>query len=597
MPPNRTPYQGGCRKVILAFDVGTTNSGISYCILEPGLVPEVRSVTRYPAQTQSGQDCKIPSIVYYDREGHARAFGAEALQEEVQYEAEANSWMLAEWFKLYLPTGNLNRLQEAEPNQQPLPRIPPNKTPMEIFADFIRYLYGWAKIHISQIHGDDGYWNIIEGTTEFVITHPNGWEGVDQMKLRMVACQAGLVPNTTRGHTRVHFVTEGEACLHHCIHNLAQSYPDIQSMKNVMIIDAGGGTIDFSTYSTIHRAKLSPNACFEEVAVPQTRLAGSVFVTKAFERHVKARLPDNHQNDVVNIVREFDRTTKLRFTDASQTSFVRFGGWNDHEPALNINHGKLLVSGDDMRLFFEESVQSIMTTAEQQIQAAYDDFNKPIEESLHRADSFVAFLVGGFATNEWLYSNLKTHLEQLGVLLLRPETYVNKATANGAIDYFLDNFVSVRMSRYTYGIEFERTYEPGNQEHRPRRHTRYRALSGWQFTRVKENECYSVSFDRESETREELKVVPVEILVYQGQTQDPQWMDDEPGKFRVLAKIHADTSELARSLKPLTSPRGRYFQVEFDVVLIFGLTELKAEIQWLEKGRMKRTPAHIIYET
>ena len=41
---SRPPYQGPHRKLVLAFDVGTTYSGISYSILDPGEVPQIRGV-------------------------------------------------------------------------------------------------------------------------------------------------------------------------------------------------------------------------------------------------------------------------------------------------------------------------------------------------------------------------------------------------------------------------------------------------------------------------------------------------------------------------------------------------------------------------
>jgi hypothetical protein len=43
----RQPFQGSQRKLVLAFDVGTTFSGVSYSLLDPGLVPEIRGVTRH----------------------------------------------------------------------------------------------------------------------------------------------------------------------------------------------------------------------------------------------------------------------------------------------------------------------------------------------------------------------------------------------------------------------------------------------------------------------------------------------------------------------------------------------------------------------
>jgi hypothetical protein len=42
----RKPYEGSTRKLVLAFDVGTTFSGVSYCILDPGKVPVIQAVSK-----------------------------------------------------------------------------------------------------------------------------------------------------------------------------------------------------------------------------------------------------------------------------------------------------------------------------------------------------------------------------------------------------------------------------------------------------------------------------------------------------------------------------------------------------------------------
>lgn len=44
-PLRRQPYKGGCLNLIIAIDVGTTFSGVSYAILRPGEVPDIRPVT------------------------------------------------------------------------------------------------------------------------------------------------------------------------------------------------------------------------------------------------------------------------------------------------------------------------------------------------------------------------------------------------------------------------------------------------------------------------------------------------------------------------------------------------------------------------
>jgi hypothetical protein len=55
------------------------------------------SVVRYPAQEHVGGDNKIPSILYYDRQGSVRAVGAEALQQHIIDQAEEENWDKLEW--------------------------------------------------------------------------------------------------------------------------------------------------------------------------------------------------------------------------------------------------------------------------------------------------------------------------------------------------------------------------------------------------------------------------------------------------------------------------------------------------------------------
>jgi len=45
MAITRSPYKGTSRKLVLAFDIGTTYSGVSYAFLDPGVVPEIKGVT------------------------------------------------------------------------------------------------------------------------------------------------------------------------------------------------------------------------------------------------------------------------------------------------------------------------------------------------------------------------------------------------------------------------------------------------------------------------------------------------------------------------------------------------------------------------
>jgi hypothetical protein len=50
--------------------------------------------------------------------------------------------------------------------------------------------------------------------------------------------------------------------------------------------------------------------------------------------------------------------------------------------------------------------------------------------------------------------------------------------------------------------------------------------------------------------------------------------------------VHADTSEIVKALKPRKGQGGTYYRLEFEMVMSFGLTELKAQIAWLENVSM-----------
>ena len=91
---------------------------------------------------------------------------------------------------------------------------------VEVFADFLKYLLECASSYIQDTHANGpDLWNSVKSDIDFVLSHPNGWEGTQQSEMRRAAVLAGLVPENESGHARLSFVTEGEASLHFSIHN------------------------------------------------------------------------------------------------------------------------------------------------------------------------------------------------------------------------------------------------------------------------------------------------------------------------------------------------------------------------------------------
>ena len=243
-------YRGAARQLVLAFDIGTTFSGISYCVLESGQKPKVCSVSRYameeapsspylwqsfryPGQEHVSASCKIPTILCYNAQGRMCAAGAEALLPESSEHVEEGEWTRVEWYQSIPIELNFSHAHyyirfklRMRPQSMPLeleksslPPIPAGKTLVEIFSDFVSYLQSCAEIYLLETYAtlvDE--WDSLRSSAVFILCHPNGWEGGQQAMMRKAAIMAKLVPDTPEGRSRVKFVTEGEASLHRCLH-------------------------------------------------------------------------------------------------------------------------------------------------------------------------------------------------------------------------------------------------------------------------------------------------------------------------------------------------------------------------------------------
>ena len=117
-------------------------------------------------------------------------------------------------FKLHLRPNSASTREIT----QKIPPLPPKKKAVDILADFLQYMYACARTYIEESHANGtDLWTSVENEIQFILTHPNGWEGIQQTQMREASVRAGLIPDTAAGRSRIAFVTEGEASLHFAI--------------------------------------------------------------------------------------------------------------------------------------------------------------------------------------------------------------------------------------------------------------------------------------------------------------------------------------------------------------------------------------------
>ncbi|KAK0434107.1 hypothetical protein EV421DRAFT_1909608 [Armillaria borealis] len=414
--------------------------------------------------------------------------------------------------------------------------LPPLKDIATLFSDFYEYLY-----------------NCLERDVQFVLTHPNGWGSEQQALMRSAMVRAGIILNDDSGHARISFVTEGEASLHFCLGKGLSEFARLE--EGVTIIDAGGGMVDISTYSRVGTSR--NNKSFQEITIPQCKYSGSVFVTKRAKSYLHNMLNGTaYSRDVDHISDRFDKTAKLRFKNPQNA-----------------------LDGTVVAGFFE-----------------------PISRP-------AAFLVGGFAASDYLYGGLFGYLKPLGIRLSRPDSHVNKAITDGAISFYIDHAVTARMSRYFYGATMFTSYDGSDPEHRRRSGKTFIADNGEksldeQFDTilpkgiiVSENTEFHNTCHLYSKNLKDLATVSDEIICYRGSKKDPRWMDTEEAMYKVLCRVTANTRAAAKTLELQRRPDGEtFYKLDYELVLIFGLTELQAYVSWKHKGKEKRGPARIVYQ-
>ena len=145
------------------------------------------------------------------------------------------------------------------------------KSLQDVFADIIRYLFDSSRAFIKESEPvGDQLWETVQSNIDLVLSHPNGWEGREQEFLRNSVVKASVFTEE-EALSRVSFVSEGEATFNFCVTNTKSGESlkvlslqlreyvlnsRLQAGHKVLVVDAGGGTIDISSYTVNSTAPL-----------------------------------------------------------------------------------------------------------------------------------------------------------------------------------------------------------------------------------------------------------------------------------------------------------------------------------------------------
>jgi len=184
----------------------------------------------------------------------------------------------------------------------------------------------------------------------------------------------------------------------------------------------------------------------------------------------------------------------------------------------------------------------------------------------------------------------------------------NKAVSDGAISFYLHHIVKTRVSKVTYGTFCDVLYDPNNPNHRARdvftcHISGVTRIKGFfdiilpKNTQVSERKEFrrSYCFDLDEFPYAGL-LTSMEVWCYRGNIATPNWGDIDTDNYTNLCTISADLSQVSVFPLPKLNGTGIFYQCSYDILLLFGMTELKVQIAWRENGIENRSAAKLIYD-
>ncbi|MEU7874369.1 Hsp70 family protein [Dactylosporangium sp. NPDC049140] len=422
-------------RVAAAIDFGTHGSGFAWAFTseEQRPIAERRLTFHMEWIDQPAPYVKTRSALLVDGGGAILDWGFAAAR---RYKLESRGGAaiaLEHGFKMRLPDGD--------------------PAAVELVTGYLQELYRYA---VERITGEA---QVREEEIRWCVTVPAIWRDRERHLMRRAAVAAGM-PDDVR---RLLIAVEPEVATQYCQGHLqlatADDEPDEAGDWSMLVIDAGGGTVDLSSFRIDDRGSLT------ELGHASGGPHGGTFVDRAFLVNVLAkriggdllqRLQVDLPAAVLEILDNWERDK--RFFDPSRGAPFNL--------PLPVKLYQLLSQEGRLSRFAasQQGIEEPIVLSNAEVKAAFDEVVEPIlalvDEHLVRVAGQLdhVFLVGGFAQSPYLRSRLTQHLAGRAAVQVPPNPA--SAVLAGAVHFALDpDVVIARKSPRTYGIATNLPFE------------------------------------------------------------------------------------------------------------------------------------------
>ncbi|XP_076117897.1 heat shock 70 kDa protein 12A-like [Mytilus galloprovincialis] len=555
--------------LVAAIDFGTTFSGYAFSFkTDYENDPMKISVNQqWTAGSRSLISLKAPTVVLLDKSKQFLAFGYDAEDKYSEFaldEVHHNFYYFRRFKMLLHETKHLTRktmIKDDDGKEMPA---------LEIFSMVIKYLKG----HLLETLETRGT-GLDNNDIHWVLTVPAIWTEPAKQFMREAAEKAGI------SGEQLSICLEPEAASLYCQHLPIEKLKDKDGIGSeftasgrgakYMVLDLGGGTADITCHQKDAEGSL------RELQKPSGGSWGGTRVDEAFNQllikivgaHHFRTFQEKNKADALDIYREME-TKKRNITNDTEgkvtlkvpvsliQSFEKETGEEIKEVIKQMAYaGKMTWVGDKLRMdanLFRALFNDPKTNLVNHVKSLMT--KGPLR------DVSTILMVGGFSESPIMQSAIKDAFP--GKKVVVPDE-AGLAVLKGAVMYgHQPQTISVRISRYTYGINISPPFKSG--EHSPERRV---SIEG--TDRVKDVFKKYIEADQTLKVGEAvsgrhvtIKKRQKEMLLKIFATEDsnPRYVTDKGCEY--LGKVVIQLPEVDEKLK-------------VDVKMIFGETELMVE--------------------
>lgn len=344
------------RRLVVALDYGTSNSGAAYAIVDDEdddkRSEDIEVVKDWPrAEVGRDNSDKVPSESSYDKGGRLIGHG---------FEASRHDAAPLQWVKLLLEPDSFREHSKRTSRvwhsyyvvgSRELP-----KRPVDVVGEYLRWLWKTVRDTIKEKESEDEDSDLFAAENlTVVLTVPASWSAPAKQRMATAAFLAGIPEQCLK------LLAEPEAAAVYGLQKKARQRA-IADGDCVIICDAGGGTVDAVTYQVRTRSPLS----LDQITVSKGDFCGSSFVNKEFKNQLLSILGDKYHaltEQAKNKIDEtFEREIKRAYNPFEESAdvphYIPVDGLKD-DVGLGIRNGRMLVEDSVIFAAFDSVMSEV----------------------------------------------------------------------------------------------------------------------------------------------------------------------------------------------------------------------------------------------